>query len=208
METSLPNNGGQKAFDRVWNRGLVYQEPEWHTPNTNYNRWWSKAVYRSSRKGHCAKRLLHITDNPKWWEYSSSKCSKRVARELKHIELNLTEVKSVLKKLNPNKAMGPDTVNPCVLKECANQLAGPLSRIFNMSLQQGIYPALWKDAIITAIFKKGDRKQPSNYRPISILSCLGKVMEKCVFIRLYTYLTDLKANNSIPIWFYFRRLNS
>ncbi len=113
-------------------------------------------------------------------------------RELKHIELNFTEVKSVLKKLNPNKAMGPDAVNPHVLKECGDQLAVPLSRIFNMSLQQGIYPALWKDAIVTAIFKKGDRKQPSNYRPISLLSYLRKVMDKCVLIRLYTYLTDHK----------------
>ncbi len=78
----------------------------------------------------------------------------------RHIELNITEVKSVLQKLNPNIAMGPDAMNPCLLKECANQLAGPLSRIFNMSLQQGIYPALWKDAIVTAIFKKGIENSP------------------------------------------------
>ncbi len=61
-----------------------------------------------------------------------------------------------------------------------------------MSLQQGIYPALWKDAIVTAIFKKGDRTLPSNYRPIFLLSCLGNVMENCVSIRLYTYLVDHK----------------
>ncbi len=51
---------------------------------------------------------------------------------------------------------------------------------------------LWKEAIVTVIFKKGDRKQLSTYRPISLLSCLGKVMEKRVFIRLYTYLANHK----------------
>ncbi len=88
--------------------------------------------------------------------------------------------------------MGPDAIHPHVLKECANQLAGHLCKIFNISLQQGIYPALWNDAIVTAICKKGDRKLQSNYRTISLLRYLEKVMEKCVSIRVYTYLVDHK----------------
>ena len=86
--------------------------------------------------------------------------------------------------------MGPDHVNPKVLKECADELTKPLFLLFNGSLRQCKFPDCWKVAFVTAIHKKDDKCIPSHYRPISLLSCISKVMEKCVFIAVYQHLKD------------------
>ena len=62
--------------------------------------------------------------------------------------------------------------------------------IYNRSLQQGYFPARWKEANVTPIYKKEDRSSPSNYRPISLLSCIGKTMERCVHKHLYNYISQ------------------
>ncbi len=108
---------------------------------------------------------------------------------LDEIIITENEVKTVLSKLNPSKAMGPDKINPRVLKECAEVLCTPLCNMFNLSLQQQKVPRLWKHAFVSAIYKKVEKNQPINYRPISLLSCIAKVMEKCVFICVYSHLT-------------------
>ena len=58
------------------------------------------------------------------------------------------------------------------------------------SLQQGYFPARTKEANDTPIYKKEDRSSPSNYRPISLLSCIGKAMERCVHKHLYNYISQ------------------
>jgi hypothetical protein len=57
----------------------------------------------------------------------------------------------------------------------------PLAIIFNFSLKKGIFPSTWKIARVMPAFKKDDKSSPSNYRPISLLSCIGKVMERAVY---------------------------
>ena len=83
--------------------------------------------------------------------------------------------------LNPNKSPGPDQIHPRVLKEVSGPISVPLSQIFRKSLENGRLPEQWKEANVTPIFKKGSRKEPGNYRPISLTSVPGKVMES--FIR-------------------------
>ena len=109
---------------------------------------------------------------------------------LSDLVITSDEVQKVLTHLNPNKAMGPDQINPKVLKECAVELSSPLSTLFNKSLQLGKVPQVWKLAFVTALYKKGDKDLAKNYRPISLLSCVCKVMEKCIFIKLYSHLSD------------------
>ena len=105
-------------------------------------------------------------------------------------DINITQedVENVLKELDPSKATGPDLMNPKLLKEGAEQLSNPLSKLFNKSVVTGKYPSLWKKANIIPIFKKGDKNSPSNYRPVSLLCCLGKVMEKCIYKYIYNFL--------------------
>jgi hypothetical protein len=73
-----------------------------------------------------------------------------------------------LNKLKVNKSAGPDGIHPRVLKETADAICIPLANIFNESLNEGIVPQAWKDAHITALHKKGNKRYPANYRPISL----------------------------------------
>jgi hypothetical protein len=75
-----------------------------------------------------------------------------------------------------------------MLKLCPNKIALPLQIIFNKSLQQSKYTTNWKLAHVIAVFKKGDSSLPSNYRPISLISCFGKIMERAIYKHVYNYL--------------------
>jgi hypothetical protein len=79
-----------------------------------------------------------------------------------------------------------------MLKMSPEKIAKPLKVIFNKSLAQGKYPSTWKIAHVIAIFKKGDSSLPSNYRPISLISCVGKVMERVVYKHVYNHLHSNK----------------
>ena len=85
-----------------------------------------------------------------------------------------------LRQLDPYKAAGPDNISPRVLKELADVLAPCLTSLFQLSLDKAVVPQDWKKAIICPAFKKGDRHQPSNYRPISLTCVTSKVLEHIV----------------------------
>ena len=90
------------------------------------------------------------------------------------------EVFDILNGLDISKSSGPDLVNPRLVKEGASCLSAPLSKFFNHILSIGKFSQLWKEANVTPLFKKGDRHIPNNYRPISLISCIGKVMERVI----------------------------
>jgi hypothetical protein len=77
-----------------------------------------------------------------------------------------------------------------MLKISPEKIAKPLLIIFNKSLQQGKYPSNWKSARVIAIFKKGDTSLPSNYRLISLISCVGKLMERIVYKHVYNHFLN------------------
>ena len=66
----------------------------------------------------------------------------------------------------------------------------PLSMLFNRSLEKCYFPVTWKDANVSPIYKKDDKSLPSSYRPISLLSSIGKAVERCVHKHLYNYVID------------------
>ena len=77
-----------------------------------------------------------------------------------------------------------------MLKNTASTICKPLQLIFNYSLQTRKFQKNWKSAIVIALFKKGVKSDPSNYRPISLLSCVGKVFERVVFKYIFNFLLD------------------
>ncbi|KAK4816161.1 hypothetical protein QYF61_011543 [Mycteria americana] len=86
-------------------------------------------------------------------------------------------VSDLLHHLDTHKSMGPDEIHPRVLKELAEELTKPLSIIYQQSWLTGEVPADWRLANVTPIFKKGRKEDPGNYRPVSLTSVLGKLME-------------------------------
>ena len=82
-----------------------------------------------------------------------------------------------LNNLKPNKSPGPDEIHPKMLKELANELAHPLTLLFNKSISDGIVPSAWKVAEVRPIFKKCSRSDPGNYCPVSLTSVVSKLFE-------------------------------
>ena len=93
-------------------------------------------------------------------------------------------IRRILQQLQPDKASGPDLIPSRVLKECCAELAGPLSRLFQLCFSCGVFPDKWKPASVTPVHKRNSRAEPSNYRPISLLSTISKVMEAAIHKQL------------------------
>ena len=96
----------------------------------------------------------------------------------------------MLRKLNVSKSSGIDSLGPRILKLAAPVIAKPIAHLINKSIEEGIFPNDLKIAKITPIFKKGERSDPGNYRPISILPTLSKIIEKHIASQLRTFLQN------------------
>ena len=98
------------------------------------------------------------------------------------------EVYLLIEKFNPHKGTGPNGINTDILKLINHLICDTLSKIFNMCITSGKHPEKLKLAHALPIFKKGSRLLVSNYRPISLLSNLNKILEKIMHTRIYAFL--------------------
>ena len=109
--------------------------------------------------------------------------------EFKFKDISLEFVKKELDTINCKKAIGIDGLHPKLLQMAADYIAAPLTYMFNRSLKSSQIPQDFKRARITPIHK-GGTFEISNFRPISILPILSKILEKAVHIQLYDYLNN------------------
>ena len=91
--------------------------------------------------------------------------------QMPEININLNGILKLLSNLQPHKAAGPDEIRPIVLRELRTEIAPIIQLIFEKSLATGKLPSDWTRANVSPIFKKGEKSDPSNYRPIS-LTCI------------------------------------
>jgi hypothetical protein len=89
-------------------------------------------------------------------------------------------VKDELDKINTKKPAGPDGIPNVFLRQCSSSISYPLYVLFRESLKKGCFPERWKESYIIPVFKKGDKSDVKNYRPICILSAMPKFFESVV----------------------------
>lgn len=102
-------------------------------------------------------------------------------------------VKKCLLQLKTDKSPGIDGVSPRILKEMAEQLCVPLNIIFNSSINTSILPRQWKDAIICPIYKKSEKRNPANYRPVSLTSIICKTLERVIVEQLIEHIISMAS---------------
>ena len=105
--------------------------------------------------------------------------------------LSPCEVVAALRSLDVTKASGPDEISARLLKETAEQIAPSLTLRYNQSLNTGVFPDDWKLANIVPVLKKDIKEYVENYRPISLLTIISKVLERCVLVRLQDHLLQM-----------------
>ena len=99
-------------------------------------------------------------------------------------EIQVTSVLKNLSKLKTNKSTGLDRITARLLKDAAAVIAPSLTQIFNLSLSSSTLPQIWKNGRVTPIFKSGERSNMSNYRPITVLPTLSKILERFVYTQI------------------------
>ena len=120
----------------------------------------------------------------KFTEYLSNKCQNSIFLE----PITQSEVERELMKLNPNKSSGLDDLSPRVIREIGALISKPLTHIFNQSITTGIIPNQMKISIVTPIYKSNEKDKFQNYRPISVLPCFSKILERLMYDRLISHL--------------------
>ena len=105
-------------------------------------------------------------------------------------EITEQGVYNILTDCDPSESPGPDSIHPLVLKTTTAEISPMLTHIFKQSLETGTVPSQWKHAYVSPIFKKGQKSDPKNYRPISLTSVICKSMEHIIVSQIMKHLED------------------
>jgi hypothetical protein len=107
---------------------------------------------------------------------------------LSQFRVKLSKIRLALKNLDPLKSVGDDNISPRVLRECYNELAGPICSLFRKITLSGKYPEKWKLARVTPVHKKGTYSDCSNFRPVAVLPTLALLFERVLSSQLHKVL--------------------
>ena len=108
-----------------------------------------------------------------------------------------TEIEDIISPFKISKSTGPFSVPVKLLKLLKPYISKPLAIIFDESITLGIFPDRLKCAKVIPIHRKGSPIDPSNYRPISLLSIQSKIVEKLMYKRVYEFLDKIDAFYSL-----------
>ena len=111
------------------------------------------------------------------------------------------EVFKLLQWIDTTKASGPDWISGKMLKATAASIAYPIAKIFNKSIRSCTFPNSWKDCFIVPIPKSNNHSSPNNYRPVSLLPILSKLLEKHIHGVLFHHLETTQPVSNYQLGF-------
>ena len=123
----------------------------------------------------------------------------RIASSFSFNPVSVKTVKDIVRKSKPKTSKGNDEITMKLLKLILDSIALPLTILINQSLMTGVFPEKFKVAKIMPLLKKPNIYKVDNFRPISLLPCISKIVEKCVFNPKYPDLCyNLIALTGVP----------
>ena len=122
--------------------------------------------------------------------------TKKTCRLLSTVEFSTNDILKIIRNLNLNKAHGHDMISIQMLKICDESICKPLRIIFRPCLENGKFPSEWKKANVVPVFKKSNKQELKNYRPISLLPVSSKIFEKLLYDSMFKFFTE---NNLISL---------
>ena len=147
----------------------------------------------------CAEGLCsNLPSNFTWQNYGELSQETPV---FKFEPVSKEKVRKHLAQLKSTKSPGHDNLPPRLLKDCANVIAKPLTHIINLSLKTSLVPNKLKIAKVIPLHKSGNKKLPENYRPISVLPALSKMLERVAYEQIADYLENNKMLTSCQFGF-------
>ena len=100
------------------------------------------------------------------------------------------EIANIISSVNSSKVSGPNSIPYRILLLLKNEISKQLADLFNLSSMTGVFLSVLKTAKVVPVFKKDSKLDYSNYCPISLFSSVGKILEKLIYKRLYTFLNN------------------
>ena len=111
---------------------------------------------------------------------------------MQHKSGSINELRDAFFSLNFNKSPGCDEVRFNIIKKCFSELCKPLKHVFNLCIETGVFTDKLKIARVTPVYKAGGSHDLTNYRPISALPCFSKILERIMYNRLFSYVSQEK----------------
>ena len=105
-------------------------------------------------------------------------------------DVKFEDISKLLRAISPSKACGIDGLTARLIKACGDAIVAPLQHIFNISIRTCTFPSIWKSARVTPLYKGGAPENASNYRPVSVLPILSKILERLIHDQIYEYVTN------------------
>ena len=190
-----------KAFNKHKHRNKDIEEPEAPLETAN-------GELTSNDEEKCAEfakylNSVHQTPNsPTFDNEFKRQVDEQISRETKEIEINkiknifIPQFNKLLGETKANSAPGDDGISYDLIKLCADSTKQIFCNLINQCLSKNVFPSAWKKAKVRMVPKPGrDKKQACNYRPISLLACLGKLYERYIYAYLMKELNALNFIN-------------
>ena len=178
IKTLTPEKHHSNAPDLIENEnGAIVTEP--NEIAENFNKYFCSISKKLTAKNNCSQ-----TDNFRDYLTNSVHSSMYLR------PTSPFEILCIIKQLNCNKSCGLDGIDAKFVQLVAEAIAPALCLLFNACFENGFFPTCLKEAKVMPEFKSGDRQQLTNYRPISILTCFSKILEKIVYSRTIDFLNS------------------